>query len=58
MGAMGVWGGIAFSHIAAAAAVGVWYVYGDWATNVLEGEETSENAGTDVAEENPDAADD
>lgn len=58
MGAMGVWGGIAFSHIAAAAAVGVWYVYGDWATNVLEDEEMPESTGTDVAEENPDVADD
>ncbi|MFW6018350.1 MAG: MATE family efflux transporter [Halapricum sp.] len=40
VGAMGVWGGIAFSHIAAAAAVAVWYVYGDWAENILEDDES------------------
>ena len=42
MGAMGVWTGIAVSHVLAAAAVGVWYFYGDWATSVIDDEDESD----------------
>ncbi len=36
MGAMGVWWGIAFSHIAAAAVVACWFLVGDWDEGVIE----------------------
>ncbi|MCU4716510.1 MATE family efflux transporter [Halapricum hydrolyticum] len=54
IGAMGVWGGIAFSHVAAAAAVAVWYVYGDWAENVLEEDESSPGMTDDEQLSEPD----
>ena len=57
IGAIGVWGGIAFSHIAAAAAVGVWYVYGDWADNVLDEAEPGEEIAADDQAADPNGDD-
>ena len=47
IGATGVWAGIAFSHIAAAAAVGIWYVRGDWASSVIEDDDTPDSTETE-----------
>ena len=46
IGATSVWAGIAFSHIAAAVAVGLWYIFGDWTTNVLEDDEAESDDAT------------
>lgn len=60
IGAMGVWLGIAVSHVLAAAAVAAWYARGTWATNVLDDEDktipTFEEQGsvTDAGGESPD----
>jgi len=48
IGATSVWAGIAFSHVAAAVAVGIWYVRGDWATSVIEDDESQESAGSNA----------
>jgi len=48
IGATSVWAGIAFSHIAAAVAVGIWYVRGDWATSVIEDDESDESASSNA----------
>jgi putative MATE family efflux protein len=42
--ASGVWWGIAFSHIAAALVVGVWYFYGSWTDNVIDEDDDASDA--------------
>jgi putative MATE family efflux protein len=51
MGAMGVWWGIAFSHVAAAGVVTVWFVVGDWDEGVIDSDDGEESADATAAVE-------
>ncbi|WP_254279601.1 MATE family efflux transporter [Haloarcula marina] len=58
MGAAGVWWGIAFSHVAAAALVAVWFLVGDWDESVVdEGSNEGANDTEESDSETPATAD-
>ncbi|MBX0322636.1 MATE family efflux transporter [Halomicroarcula sp. F13] len=49
MGAMGVWWGIAVSHVAAAALVGVWFLVGDWDESVVDEDDREDRSDDEAA---------
>ncbi|WP_245180631.1 MATE family efflux transporter [Haloarcula amylovorans] len=49
MGAAGVWWGIAVSHLAAAAIVAAWFVFGNWDDSVVEEDDADEPDDRDSA---------
>nr|WP_256391578.1 MATE family efflux transporter [Natronoarchaeum rubrum] len=53
MGATGVWWGIAFSHVAAAVLVGIWFLVGNWDQGVVDDDSEAPES---TAPESEDAA--